>query len=74
MHQSGRGGLVASHNATGGGSVSSLSAPNGTLVGGHGGSSARGHETSDVGSVLSTDSYCRRHEITVTVSINELLM
>ncbi|KAF3444638.1 hypothetical protein FNV43_RR14331 [Rhamnella rubrinervis] len=64
--QSGRGGLVVSHTAAGGGAVSSLSAPNGALVAGHGGSSARGHGTSDVGSVLSTDAYCHRHEITVT--------
>lgn len=46
-----------------------MSAPNGTLSAGHGGTSARGHGASDVGSGLSAESYRRRNEITVTVSI-----
>ncbi|XP_048328075.1 DEAD-box ATP-dependent RNA helicase 46 isoform X2 [Ziziphus jujuba] len=65
--QSARGGTAASHNAARGGAVSSLSAPNGTAFDGHGGSLARGHGTSDAGSVLSAESYRRRHEISVTV-------
>lgn len=70
LHQSAR----VSHNVAGGGAVSSRGAPNGTLVAGQGGSSARGYGTSDVGSVLSAESYRHRHEISVTVSSNELLV
>lgn len=73
MYQSARGGTVASHNAARGGAVSSLNTPNGTVVPGHGASLARGHGTSDAGSVLSAEAYRRRHEISVSVSIFKLL-
>lgn len=58
LQQSARGGTVHSHDP-----------PNGIVGAGHGGSSVRGQGSSGPGSGASTESYRRRHEITVTVSI-----
>lgn len=55
LQQSARGGTVHSHDP-----------PNGIVGAGHGGSSVRGQGSSGPGSGASTESYRRRHEITVT--------
>ena len=63
LQQSARGGTVHSHDT-----------PNGMVGAGHGGSSVRGQGFLGQGSGVSAESYRRRHEITVTVSIWSFLM
>ena len=55
------------------GSDHSYNVTNGDIDAGHGASSGKGHGPSDVGNGPSAQSYRRRHEISVTVSVERLL-